>query len=42
LGKIDKYFSQSKMTEEKLNFIENKTRLNLSKYWEKLKNDKKK
>ena len=30
------------MTEEKLNFIENKTRLNLSKYWEKLKNDKKK
>ena len=37
MGKVDKYFSQSEITKEKLDFIENKTGLNLSIYRSKAK-----
>ena len=41
MGKVSKYFHQSEITKEKLDFIENKTGLNLSIYRSKAKKNKK-
>ena len=37
LNKIKKYFKYNEITEEKLDFIEQKTKLNLSEYRKKIK-----
>ena len=37
MGKVEKYFSQSEITKEKIDLIENRTGLNLSEYRNKLK-----
>ena len=39
-AKIDRYFETYKITEQKINYIENKTKINLSIYKNKLKNNK--
>ena len=37
MQRVDKYFTQSEITKEKIDFIENKTGLNLSLYRSKVK-----